>query len=153
MEGTIDFDQLCLFPTNHREELVALMELPNIPRATVNVLDPNNHPLITGAIFHSFGGSFAYRVVGPICRLYDREQLPWPCCRLSWRGKEPSWRRIGSRYVSDIATKGYPSYSVELWDQLNECWYGQSIFTFYLLRPAFKSNQWWYQKYKPSHGY
>jgi len=42
------------------------------------------------------GGQFSFRVLGPCCRLFDREELPWPCCRLAWRSKEPSWRRIDS---------------------------------------------------------
>ncbi|MCM1981489.1 hypothetical protein [Lyngbya confervoides] len=72
------------------------------------------HPLPCGTIVQSPGFQFSYRIMGPCCRLYDREQLPWPCCRLQWRGKEPSWRRIGRRFIVDLATKRYPSYSVEL---------------------------------------
>ena len=72
------------------------------------------HPLTHGDIFLSPGCHFSYRVVGPCCRLFDREQLPWPCCRLQWRGKEPSWRRIGKRFVPDLGTKRHPSYCVEI---------------------------------------
>ena len=37
----------------------------------------------TGAIQSSYGGQFSYKVIGPCCRLYDREELPglvqgWP---------------------------------------------------------------------------
>jgi hypothetical protein len=60
------------------------------------------------------GGQFSFRVLGPCCRLFDREELPWPCCRLAWRSKEPSWRRIGRRFVPDLAARRCPSYSVEL---------------------------------------
>ena len=56
-----------------------------------------------GEIHSSVGGQYSFRVLGPCCRLYDRNELPWPCCRLSWRSKEPSWRRIGKRFVPDIA--------------------------------------------------
>ncbi len=75
---------------------------------------PPAHPFQHGHIFFSPGCHFSYRVIGPCCRLFDREQLPWPCCRLQWRGKEPSWRRIGKRFVPDLGTKKHPSYSVEI---------------------------------------
>lgn len=77
------------------------------------------HPLQAGQIFHSPGGTCTYQVIGAVCLLYDRELLPWPCCRLSWRGKEPSWRRIGRRFVPDIAAKNSPSYVVKLIDYPN----------------------------------
>jgi len=72
------------------------------------------HPLESGHIFPSPGGHFLYRVIGPCCQLFDRGRLPWPCCRLEWHGKEPSWRRIGRRLVPDIVAKGHPSYCVEI---------------------------------------
>jgi hypothetical protein len=73
-----------------------------------------SHPLQPGQIIASPGCHFSYRILGPCCRLFDREQLPWPCCRLQWRGKEPSWRRIGRRFTVDLSTKTHPSYSVEI---------------------------------------
>jgi hypothetical protein len=72
------------------------------------------HPFDHGHVFFSPGCHFSYRVIGPCCRLFDREQLPYPCCRLQWRGKEPSWRRIGKRFVPDVSTKNHPSYAVEI---------------------------------------
>lgn len=72
------------------------------------------HPWPTGHIFESPGAHLTYRVTGPCCRLYDREQLPWPCCRIQWRSKEPSWRRIGKRFIVDLATRKHPSYCVEI---------------------------------------
>ena len=72
------------------------------------------HPLHHGQVFSSPGGHFSYRVIGACCRLFDREQLPWPCCRLEWRGKEPSWRRVGRRLIVDLATRNHPSYTVEI---------------------------------------
>ena len=57
---------------------------------------------------------YSFRVLGPCCRLFDREELPWPCCRLQWRSKEPSWRRVGKRFVPDLAARRCPSYAVEL---------------------------------------
>ena len=59
--------------------------------------------LETGSIHTSPGGQYSFRVIGPCCRLFDREELPWPCCRLAWRSKEPSWRRVGRRFVADLA--------------------------------------------------
>ncbi|UBF24446.1 hypothetical protein K9N68_22485 [Kovacikia minuta CCNUW1] len=76
-----------------------------------------SHPLRYGQVFFSPGCHFSYRVLGPCCRLFDREQLPWPCCRIQWRGKEPSWRRIGKRFTVDLATRNHPSYSVEILGQ------------------------------------
>ena len=67
-----------------------------------------------GSVHTSPGGQYSFRVIGPCCRLYDREELPWPCCRLAWRSKEPSWRRVGRRFVADMASRRCPSYSVEL---------------------------------------
>ena len=67
-----------------------------------------------GSEHTSPGGHYSYRVLGPCCRLFDREELPWPCCRLAWRSKEPSWRRVGRRFVADLAARRCPSYAVEL---------------------------------------
>ena len=67
-----------------------------------------------GSVHTSPGGQYSFRVIGPCCRLYDREELPWPCCRLAWRSKEPSWRRVGRRFVADLGSRRCPSYSVEL---------------------------------------
>lgn len=70
-----------------------------------------------GQTLHSPGGTFAYQIVGPCCRLFDREQLPWPSCSISWRGKQPSWRRVGRRFVLDAGTKSHPTYAVRLLGQ------------------------------------
>ena len=69
-----------------------------------------------GDIFYSPGGSVRYRVVGAICRLYDREELPYPCCRLDWQGKEPFWNRQGKRFVPDLSASRCASYNVEVVD-------------------------------------
>ncbi len=70
--------------------------------------------LANGTVIYSPGQNFRYAVIGPICRLYDREELPWPCCRIQWRGKEPSWARIGKRFVIDMSTRHKVSYQVYL---------------------------------------
>jgi hypothetical protein len=99
------------------------------------------HPLQHGDLFRSPGCHFSYRVIGPCCRLFDREQLPWPCCRLQWRGKEPSWRRIGRRFVADMGTKRYPSYSVEILGQGGET---TTIITLYAAKLSPAVRDWWH---------
>ncbi|MGB3492523.1 MAG: hypothetical protein WBA57_07335 [Elainellaceae cyanobacterium] len=111
--------------------------MSNLDRAT-------RHPLPSGHVFFSPGGHFTYRVVGPCCQLFDREELPWPCCRIQWRTKEPSWRRVGRRFVADIAAKRCPSYSVEV---LN-AEYSQepTTLTLYWIRLESQTRDWWYSK-------
>lgn len=101
----------------------------------------NSHPVKFGTILHSPGAHFSYRIIGPCCRLFDREQLPWPCCRLQWRGKEPSWRRIGRRLIADLATRNSPSYSVEVLGQ------GSSepiVITLYWVKLPPDLRDWWH---------
>ncbi|BAY51628.1 hypothetical protein NIES2134_107800 [Thermostichus vulcanus NIES-2134] len=94
-----------------------------------------------GTRFHSPGYSFSYEVVGPCCRLFDREQLPWPCCRIAWRSKEPSWRRIGRRLVVDSATKRHPSYWVRHIETNT-----MMVITLYWVELPANDRQWWYGK-------
>ncbi|MGG6241927.1 hypothetical protein ACQ4N7_25180 [Nodosilinea sp. AN01ver1] len=104
----------------------------------------SEHPWPTGHIFQSPGAHLTYRVVGPCCRLFDRDQLPWPCCRLQWRGKEPSWRRIGKRLVPDMATRKSPSYCVEIVGQ----GYGAQSFvtTLYTAKLDRATQAWWHTR-------
>ena len=97
-----------------------------------------------GSIHTSIGGQFSYRVLGPCCRLYDREELPWPCCRLSWRGREPSWKRTGKRFVPDIAAQKCPSYSVEIIQPGVKS--TKIILTSYSERLDSHLEEWWYSK-------
>lgn len=102
-----------------------------------------HHPLQPGQIFSSPGGSFKYRVIGAVCRLYDREQLPYPCCRLCWKGKEPFWNRIGRRFVADIGAKRSPSYCVQLVD------YPEAepfLMTLHWMKLIPEQQEWWYTK-------
>ncbi|MDM7327490.1 MAG: hypothetical protein P3X23_010320 [Thermosynechococcus sp. Uc] len=46
--------------------------------------------LLSGTQFYSPGYSCGDEVVGACGRLFDREQLPWLCCRIAWRSKELS---------------------------------------------------------------
>ena len=100
-----------------------------------------SHPLQHGQVFFSPGCHFSYRVIGACCRLFDREQLPYPCCRLQWRGKEPSWRRIGKRFIVDLSTKKHPSYNVEILGQgLQE----PIVITLYAVNLSEDAKHWWH---------
>lgn len=106
------------------------------------------HPWPSGSIFSSPGCHFTYRIIGPCCRLFDREQLPWPCCRLQWRGKEPSWRRIGKRLIPDLATKNFPSYCVEILDHGHPSG-PPFVITLYTAKLTPAEREWWYAKKLP----
>ena len=97
-----------------------------------------------GTICPSQGGQFSFRVIGPCCRLFDREELPWPCSRLAWRSKEPSWRRIGSRFVADIAARRCPSYSVEILQPGNKP--TKTVITLFSRRFTSEMQEWWYSR-------
>lgn len=106
------------------------------------------HPLTHGQIITSPGGHFSYRVLGACCRLFDRDQLPYPCCRLQWRGKEPSWRRIGKRFVLDLASRAHPTYSVEILEpgrKRDRSHATEPLFlTLYWVTLPQPLNEWWY---------
>jgi len=103
-----------------------------------------NHPAKAGEWFRSPGGGFAYKVLGPVCRLYDREDLPWPSCSLAWRGKQPSWNRVGIRLVPDMAASRCPSYAVECLDQWGCRWI--QVITLYPHRLSRQEKYWWVTK-------
>ncbi len=97
-----------------------------------------------GSEHTSPGGQYSYRVLGPCCRLFDREELPWPCCRLAWRSKEPSWRRIGRRFVPDLASRRCPSYAVELLQPGARP--TRTVITLFPVRLGAQLQEWWYSK-------
>ncbi len=101
-----------------------------------------------GSVHSSVGGNFSFRVVGPCCRLFDREELPWPCSRIAWRSKEPSWRRIGSRFVPDIGARRSPSYSVEILQPGSRSI--TTTLTFFSDRFTASMQEWWYSKHPSS---
>ena len=101
-----------------------------------------------GAVYSSQGGSYSYRVVGPCCRLFDREELPWPCSRLAWKSKEPSWRRIGSRFVPDLAARRCHSYSIELLQP--GCRPTGTVLTLFSMRFSTSMQEWWYSRHPRS---
>ena len=100
--------------------------------------------LAHGSLHTSPGGQYSYRVLGPCCRLFDREELPWPCCRLAWRSKEPSWRRIGRRFVPDLAARRCPSYAVELLQPGSRP--TTTVLTLFPQRLSPELQEWWYSK-------
>jgi hypothetical protein len=65
---------------------------------------------------------------------------------LQWQGKEPSWRRIGKRFVPDMATRNYPSYAVQI---LNQGIAETFVFTLYTAKLSATEREWWYSK-KPA---
>jgi len=100
--------------------------------------------LEAGSIQPSPGGQYSFRVLGPCCRLFDREELPWPCCRLAWRSKEPSWRRVGRRFVADLAARRCPSYVVELLQPGARP--TRTVITLFPQRLGPELQEWWYSK-------
>jgi hypothetical protein len=97
-----------------------------------------------GSEHTSPGGQYSFRVLGPCCRLFDREELPWPCCRIAWRSKEPSWRRVGRRFVADLASRRCPSYAVELLQPGSRP--TTTVLTLFSLRLTAPLQEWWYSK-------
>ena len=107
-------------------------------RADVDVV------LAHGSIHTSPGGQYSFRVIGSCCRLFDREELPWPCCRLAWRSKEPSWRRVGRRFVADVAARRCPSYVVELLQPGSKP--TVTVLTLFSQRLTPGLQEWWYSR-------
>ena len=107
-----------------------------------------SHPFKPGKKLRSPGGNFTYLILGPCCRLYDREELPWPSCSLAWKGKQPSWNRIGPRFVADLAASRSPSYSAIGCDQEGNNWV--QVLTLYCVRLTSEEKYWWVTR-KPKH--
>jgi hypothetical protein len=105
---------------------------------------PDRELLQPGTEHASAGGQYSFRVVGACCRLFDREELPWPCCRLAWRSKEPSWRRVGRRFVADLAARRCPSYAVELLQPGARP--SASVITLFPVRLTPALQEWWYSR-------
>jgi hypothetical protein len=101
-----------------------------------------------GSVHTSPGGQYSFRVIGPCCRLFDREELPWPCCRLVWHSKEPSWRRVGRRFVPDLAARRCPSYAVELLQPGSRP--TTTVLTLFSIRFSAELQEWWYSRHPRS---
>lgn len=97
--------------------------------------------LRSGQVVFSPGGTFKYMVLGPCCRLFDREELPWPSCSLQWHGKQPSWRRIGKRLVPDMSTRKSSSYSVQMISQ--DTLLSPQVITLYWHKHNPTQQEWW----------
>jgi hypothetical protein len=121
---------------------MALLPMTAVPATS---LRPEVEQLLQhGTVHTSPGGQYSFRVIGPCCRLYDREELPWPCCRLAWRSKEPSWRRVGRRFVADMASRRCPSYSVELLQPGSRP--TVTVLTLFPHRFTAEMQEWWYSR-------
>ena len=114
-------------------------------------IEPSEQLIPSGSCFHSPGGRFTYQVQGPACRLYDREELPWPSCSLQWRGKQPSWNRVGKRFVPDMAATRCPSYSVHGCDAAGTRW--EDVITLYWEKMEPGLRQWWVTQKPQSQDY
>lgn len=99
-----------------------------------------------GDTFKSPGRSFEYEVIGACCNLFDRESLPYPSCNLQWKGKQPSWRRIGKRFIPDIASKYKECYVVRLLHTENLPYVKIWVFTYWETPEELK--RWWYSTKK-----
>ena len=104
-----------------------------------------------GTVHTSPGGQYSFRVIGPCCRLFDRNELPWPCCRLLWRSKEPSWRRVGRRFVPDLASRRCPAYTVELLQPGSRP--TATVLTLFSMRFTARLQEWWYSRHPNSFDY
>ena len=121
---------------------MALLPMTAIPAAPLKL--EVERLLDHGSVHTSPGGQYSFRVIGPCCRLYDREELPWPCCRLAWRSKEPSWRRVGRRFVADLGSRRCPSYSVELLQPGSRPTI--TVLTLFPMRFSADMQEWWYSR-------
>lgn len=102
------------------------------------------HPFPFNKIIRSYGSSFVYEIMGPVCRLYDREELPWPSSSLQWRGKQPSWNRQGTRLVADLAANRCPSYAVKGYDHYGNQW--EQVISLYDIKLNTPERRWWVWK-------
>jgi len=126
------------------EALGATASSPQGSRGPGLLWGPAARLLEAGSVHPSPGGQYSFRVLGPCCRLFDREELPWPCCRLAWRSKEPSWRRVGRRFVADLAARRCPSYVVELLQPGARP--TRTVITLFPQRLGPELQEWWYSK-------
>lgn len=99
--------------------------------------------LKSGDRFYSPGMNYEYEVIGAVCLLYDREELPYPCCSLEYKGKQPSWNRQGKRFIPNITSKDCETYNVKLLN--HKC---RNIFTysFSYYKINKEKRDWWITK-------
>jgi hypothetical protein len=94
-----------------------------------------------GDRFKSPGCGNEFEVIGACCQLFDRENLPYPSCNIQWKGKQPSWRRVGKRFIPDISSKNQECYSVRLLDYENFQNHRVWVFTYWRISEELKL--WW----------
>ena len=87
-------------------------------------------PLSPGTVFQSPGGSFTYKVIGAVCRLYDKKD---------WDG----WDGEGNRFVADFGSKNHESYCVTLIDEYSTN--SEMIFTFAFRGMDEELKKWWFE--------
>jgi hypothetical protein len=101
--------------------------------------------LKSGDRFKSPGCLYEYEVIGACCQLFDRESLPYPSCSLDWKGKQPSWRRIGRRFINEPSSANREIYYVRRinaqYEQLATTYW---VFTYWQMSPELK--KWWHKK-------
>ena len=143
---TLHAPSVSLHATTLRGGFFVFKRFPAVTAASTSASTP---PQVQALYAHgtehtSPGGQYSFRVLGPCCRLFDREELPWPCCRIAWRSKEPSWRRVGRRFVADLAARRCPSYAVELLQPGSRP--TVTVLTLFSLRLCAPLQEWWYSK-------
>ena len=98
-----------------------------------------------GDRIQSPGGMFLYEIIGPCCQLFDREELPWLSCNRVGRFKQPSWARIGKRFVPDRSVIKRASYCVQQIDTDGSISSSPKVIIFW--KELSKEEQsWWYSK-------
>ena len=65
-------------------------------------------------------------------------------CIRDRRSKEPSWRRIGSRFVADMASRKCPSYSVQILEPGSKP--VETVITLFSKKFSSDIQEWWYSK-------
>jgi hypothetical protein len=143
---TLHAPSVSLHSTTLRGGFFVFKRFPAVTAASTSASTPSQVQALYahGTEHTSPGGQYSFRVLGPCCRLFDREELPWPCCRIAWRSKEPSWRRVGRRFVADLAARRCPSYAVELLQPGSRP--TVTVLTLFSLRLCAPLQEWWYSK-------
>lgn len=98
-----------------------------------------------GDRIQSPGGMFLYEIVGPCCQLFDREELPWLSCNRLGRFKQPSWARIGKRFVADRSVTKRASYCVQQIDSSDSICSAPKVII-YWKELSKEEIDWWYSK-------
>ena len=74
-----------------------------------------------GDVISPKGSGFRYRVIGPVCRLFDREELPYPSCSIYWQVEEVVELRASEFWRVEhcsLAPKALPGWKQPSWRRL-----------------------------------